>query len=271
MVYEQVGQRLRQEAAERPELANTIDLYCALLEAQGRARIEPGVAPDAAEVVARLEQGLPVLSPEALAVDNEALGELCDEIVSILAARRPEQADALASLRTWLARERERLGALAAQYLREGRIGEGGDEADLLAFIFDTALHPFLRAWALLLAPLLEGRTWYRGVCPACGGDPDFAALDRRGGRRRLFCPRCDTEWTFRRVGCPFCDNDDPRQLGYFPSGDGAYRVSVCGACRRYIKTIDLREVKGERLPAMERVLTLGIDLAAQKAGYLGG
>lgn len=223
-----------------------------------------------AEVAARLEQGLPMLSPEVLAVDGEALGELCDEIVSILAERRPEQADAFAAVRAWLARERERLGTRAVEYLREGHIGEG-DEADLLAFIFDTALHPFLRASALPLAPLLEGRTWYRGVCPACGGAPDFAALDRRGGRRRLFCPRCDTEWTFRRVGCPFCDNDDPRQLGYFPSGDGAYRVSVCGACRRYIKTIDLREVTGERLPAMERVLTLGIDLAAQKAGYLGG
>ena len=268
-MYEQVGQRLRQEAAERPELANTIDLYCALLEAQARARVEPGVAPDAREVAARLEQGLPLLSPEALAVDGEALAELSDEIVSILAARRPEQADALAAVRAWLSRERERLGALAAEYLREGHIGEG-DEADLLAFIFDTALHPFLRALALPLAPLLEGRTWYRGVCPACGGKPDFAALDRRGGRR-LFCPRCDTEWTFRRVGCPFCDNDDPRQLGYFPSGDGAYRINVCGACRRYIKTIDLRAVTGERLPAMERVLTLGMDLAAQKAGYQSG
>ena len=164
-----------------------------------------------AEVAARLEQGLPMLSPEVLAVDGEALGELCDEIVSILAERRPEQADAFAAVRAWLARERERLGTRAVEYLREGHIGEG-DEADLLAFIFDTALHPFLRASALPLAPLLEGRAWYRGVCPACGGEPDFAALDRRGGRRRLFCPRCDTEWTFRRVGCPFCDNDDPRQ-----------------------------------------------------------
>jgi len=269
-MYEQAGQRLRQEAAERPELANTIDLYCALLEAQGRARIEPGVAPDAVEVDARLEQGLPVLSPEALAVDGEALGELCDQIVSILAARRPEEAHTLAAVRAWLDRERERLGARAAEYLREGHIGEG-DEADLLAFIFDTALHPFLRALALPLAPLVERAGWYRGICPVCGGEPDFAALDRRGGRRRLFCPRCDTEWTFLRVGCPFCGNDDPRQLGYFPSGDGAYRVSVCGACRRYIKTIDLREVTGERLPAMERLLTLGIDLAAQKAGYLSG
>jgi len=105
-----------------------------------------------AEVDARLEQGLPVLSPEVLAVDGEALGELCDEIVSILAERRPEQADAFAAVRAWLARERERLGTRAMEYLREGHIGEG-DEADLLAFIFDTALHPFLRAAALPLAP----------------------------------------------------------------------------------------------------------------------
>jgi len=268
-MYEQVGKCLRQEATKRPELANTIDLYCALLEAQARARTEPGVAPDAAEAAARLEQGLPALSPEALAVDGDALAALSDEIVSILAACRPEQADALAAARAWLSRERERLGARAAEYLREGHIGEG-DEADLLAFIFDTALHPFLRALALPLAPLVERAGWYRGICPACGGEPDFAALDRRGGRRRLFCPRCDTEWTFLRVGCPFCGNDDPRQLGYFPSGDGAYRISVCGTCRRYLKTIDLREVAGERLPATERVLTLGMDLAAQKAGYLG-
>jgi len=269
-VCEQVGQRLRQEAAERPELANTIDLYCALLEAQARARIGPGVAPDAREVAARLEQGLPVLSPGALAVDGQAFAELCDEIVSILAARQPDQVEALAAVRVWLDRERERLGVLAVEFLREGRIGEG-DEADLLAFIFDTALHPFLRALALPLGPLVEGGAWYQGTCPVCGGEPDFAALDRQGGRRRLFCPRCDTEWTFLRVGCPFCGNDDPRLLGYYPSDDRAYRLNVCEACRRYIKTIDLREVSGERLPAVERVLTVGMDLAAREAGYRSG
>ena len=156
------------------------------------------------------------------------------------------------------------------EYLREGRIGEG-DEVDFLAFIFDTALHPFLRALALTLAPLVRDGAWYRGICPVCGGEPDFATLGRRNGRRRLLCSRCDTEWTFRRVGCPFCGNDDPRRLGYYPSDDGAYRLSVCGACRRYIKTIDLRVVAGERLPAVERVLTVGMDLAAQQAGYRRG
>ena len=269
-MYEQVGQRLREEAGRRPELANTIDLYCALLEAQARARVEPAVAPDAGEAVARLEQGLPLLSAEALVLDGLALAEVCDEIVSIVAERQPELADALAAVRARLIRERERLGILAVEYLREGRIGEG-EEAELLASIFDTALHPFLRALALTLAPLVRDGAWYRGICPVCGGEPDFAALGRRGGQRRLLCSRCDTEWTFRRVGCPFCGNDDPRQLGYYPSDNGAYRLNVCGACRRYIKTIDLREVAGERLPAVERVLTVGMDLAAEQAGYRRG
>jgi len=269
-VYEQVGQRLRQEAAERPELASTIDLYCALLEVQARVLVEPGGALDAGEAAARLDQGLPLLPPEALAADGPALAELCDQIVSIVAERQPEQADALGVVRAWLNRERERLGVLAVEYLREGRIGED-EEADLRAFIFDTALRPFLRARALPLAPLVHDEAWYRGYCPFCGGEPDFAALDRKGGRRRLLCSRCDSAWTFLRVGCPFCGNADPGQLGHYPSDDGAYRLNVCESCRRYIKTIDLREVAGERLLEAERVLTVGMDLAAHEAGYRRG
>jgi len=266
-MYEKVGERLRQEAAGRPELARTIDLYCALLEVQARVVIEPSVVLDAEEAVARLEQGLPLLSLETLAVDDSALAELCDQIVSIVAERQPELADALTAARVWLNRERQRLGVLAAQYLLEGSIGEG-DEAELLASIFDSALHPFLRSLAQSLAPLVRDGAWYRGICPVCGGEPDFATLGSRNGRRRLVCSRCDTEWTFRRIGCPFCGNDDPRRLGYYPSNDGAYRLSVCGTCRRYIKTVDLREAAGDRLPAVERVLTVGMDLAAEKAGY---
>jgi FdhE protein len=266
-VYEQVGQRLREEATKRPELASTIDLYCALLEAQDRVTVELGGALDAGGAAARLDQGLPLLPPEAVAADGPALAELCDQIVSILAERQPEQADALAVVRAWLARERERLGALAVEYLREGHVGEG-DEADLLAFIFDTALRPLLRARAQPLAPLVSDTAWYRGYCPFCGGEPDFAALERQNGRRRLLCSRCDSVWTFLRVGCPFCGNADPGQLGHYPSDEGGYRLNVCESCRRYIKTIDLREAAGERMLEAERVLTVGMDLTAHEAGY---
>jgi FdhE protein len=269
-VYEQVGQRLREEAIKRPELASTIDLYCALLEAQDRVTVEPGGGLDAEEVAARLDQGLPLLLPESLAGDGPALAELCDQIVSILAERQPDQAGSLTAVRAWLARERERLGALAVEHLREGRVGEG-DDADLLAFIFDTALRPFLRARAQPLASLVNDGAWYRGYCPFCGGEPDFAALERQGGRRRLLCSRCDSLWTFLRVGCPFCGNADSGQLGHYPSDEGGYRLNVCESCRRYIKTIDLREAAGERLLEAERVLTVGMDLAAHEAGYRNG
>jgi FdhE protein len=266
-VYERVGQRLREEATKRPELASTIDLYCALLEAQDRVTVEPGGALDAGGAAARLDQGLPLLPPEAVAADGPALAQLCDQIVSILAERQPEQADSLAAVRAWLTRERERLGTLAVEYLREGHVGEG-DEADLLAFVFDTALRPFLRARAQPLASLVNDGAWYRGYCPLCGGEPDFAALERQGGRRRLLCSRCDSLWTFLRVGCPFCENADAAQLGHYPGDEGPYRLNVCESCRRYIKTIDLREAAGERLLEAERVLTVGMDLAAEKAGY---
>ena len=268
-MYEQVGRRLREETARRPELARTIELYCALLEAQAQARVEPGPALDDEEAAARLRQGLPLLAPEALSTDGPALAELCDRIVSIMAENQPEFADALAAVRAWLNREHEHLGTLAVEYLREGRIGEGED-AGLLAFIFDSALRPFLHARAQALGALVEDGAWYRGSCPVCGSEPDFAALDRQGGRRRLLCSRCDSEWTFHRVACPFCGNDDPRRLAYYPSDDGAYRLNVCEACRRYIKTIDLRQVAGDHLLAVERILTLGMDLAAQEAGYRG-
>ena len=53
-MYEQVGQRLREEATKRPELASTIDLYCALLEVQARVRVEPGGALDITSTSSRL-------------------------------------------------------------------------------------------------------------------------------------------------------------------------------------------------------------------------
>jgi len=41
--------------------------------------------------------------------------------------------------------------------------------------------------------------------------------------------------------------------------------------CRRYLKTIDLRQVAGGRLLPAERVLTAAMDVAALEAGYGAG
>jgi FdhE protein len=270
--YAEILQELRSQAEKRAELADTIQLHCELLEAQARAQVSPGLpALSGEEASARLQQGYPLLAPEHLVADGRTLAGLFDQIGRIVAERRPELAEALARIRGWLDERRQQIEAVAVEYLREGRVHgeeEAGLDGNLLAFIFINALRPFLRAQAQALAPWVDDGVWYRGRCPICGGEPDLAALERGSGRRRLLCSRCDSEWAFRRVGCPFCGNGDPRQLAYYPSDDQVYRLNLCEQCRRYLKTIDLRQVAGERLLAAERVLTAAMDVAALEAGY---
>lgn len=273
--YARILQALRSEADKRPELADTIGLHCELLEAQARVEA-PASRPSISDKEARaqLQEGQRLLPPESLAVDGEALAGLCDEMALIVGRHRPDLGEALVGLRAWLEEKRPQIEALAVDYLREGRIREGeeaGLDGSLLALIFNNALRPFLRAQAAALAPWVHDSMWYRALCPICGGEPDLAALERERGRRLLLCSRCDSEWTFQRIGCPFCGNDDPSQLAYYPSEDKVYRLNVCERCRRYLKTIDLRQVAGERLLPVERILTVGMDVAAINAGYGAG
>jgi len=107
-----------------------------------------------------------------------------------------------------------------------------------------------------------------RRVRATCGGAPDFAVLEGDGGARRLLCGRCDAEWAHARTGCPFCGNQDRETLGYFGTGDAAHRLYVCDRCNRYLKTLDLRATWRRPLLPAERVLAVGMDLAAARAGY---
>ncbi|MGQ9572114.1 MAG: formate dehydrogenase accessory protein FdhE [Dehalococcoidia bacterium] len=270
--YVRILEELHRQAANRPELADTIELHCELLEAQARVHVSAGrSALSEEEARARLEQGRFLLSPESLGVDGQSLVALCSQISAIVGERRPELAGMLVAIEAWLEGRGEDIVPLAMEYLSEGRVREGeevGLDGNLLAFIFNNALRPFLRAQAEALSVRVNDSAWYRGRCPVCGGEPDLAALERESGRRRLLCSRCDSEWTFRRVACPFCDNDDPSQLAYYLSEDRVYRLSVCEQCHRYLKTIDLRQIAGERLLPAERILTVAMDVAALNAGY---
>jgi FdhE protein len=273
--YSEIAKALEEGAEKRPELADTVKLYCTLLEIQGAAQV-PAHKPTltAAEARARLEQGHPLMAPDELDADPASLAALCARIGFAIAEHRRERVKALAQIHAWLYERRERMRALAVECLRRGRFqisGAAGIDRGLLAFVFDGGLRPFLRAQADALAPLVDDAGWYRGYCPICGGEPDMAALGRGSGRRRLLCSRCDSEWTFRRLGCPFCGNDEPAQLAHYPTDDKGYRLSVCELCRRYLKTVDLREVAGEHALAAERILTAGMDVAAERMGCRGG
>jgi len=145
---------------------------------------------------------------------------------------------------------------------------ERGIDNEVLGFVVQAALKPFLSLYAEVLLPKIDQESWRRRHCPVCGGSPDFAYLDKERGARWLLCSRCDAEWLFQRLECPYCGSQDQDSLAYFTDDEGLYRLYVCERCRHYLKAIDLRQAECETLLPLERFLTLDIDTQAHKDGY---
>jgi FdhE protein len=270
---------LKAARARRPELAPTLDLHIAILDARGKAQITTyQLQIQIDEARSRLERGEPLLRVDELALDWDALARLFREICRIAAEHQPEHRAAFAELAI-KGDQPARIEKLAREYLvntqhalrTASQSPSSNPQSPLLAFALNNALHPFLAAHGRAMRKFVDAASWYRAYCPICGGEADFAALEKESGARRLLCARCDFEWTFQRSVCPFCSEDAPGKWSYFPSDDGASRLYVCETCKRYLKTIDVRELFREvNLPA-ERVLTIGMDVMAPNAGYHSG
>ena len=138
----------------------------------------------------------------------------------------------------------------------------------LTASVLQAVFYPTLSNYASELMPLVQQDFWSRNYCPVCGGSPDFSFLDKERGSRWLLCNRCDGQWIFHRLVCPFCNNDDRNSLAYFTNDTGLYRLYVCDKCHRYIKTVDLRKTESDILLPMERILTLEMDKQAYDSNY---
>ena len=260
---------LKSERARRPELAETLDLHIAILKARSSVRPSAIFQAGAEQARTRRERGEPLLRVNELDLDWDAFARLFQNICHIAARHRPDQAAALAEI-TQLVNPPARAQELARAYLAS-RIPHPASRADLRpptsnlqSFVLNNALHPFLGAYAREYQAHMDDATWYRAYCPVCGGEPDFAALEKESGTRRLLCSRCDFEWSFHRSVCPFCGEDGKQ--GYFADHANAYRLYTCANCNRYLKTIDLREMAREVDLAAARVLTIHMDVAMYSA-----
>jgi hypothetical protein len=126
-------------------------------------------------------------------------------------------------------------------------------------------LASYLQLACDLILPRIPLNLWYREYCPICGGRPVFAALTSGPGPRTLLCPRCYGEWSYGRMGCPFCKSTASQT--YYAGEEGRYRLYVCGICNRYMKTVDVRERDMDRCLPVECLVTVSMDMAAQEKG----
>jgi len=107
-------------------------------------------------------------------------------------------------------------------------------------------------------------------VCPLCGSKPQLASLrpEGDGGKRHLVCSLCLTEWEYRRVLCPHCEETDYAKLPrYSPEDPVAVRVEACDTCKVYLKSFDMT-VDGLMVPEVDEIATVALDVWATEHGY---
>lgn len=256
---------LEKAKARQQNLAAYLDFYTGLLREQFELKAmltgEPGIHDETIREQ-RLADGVAQLTFEQLGVEAEPFTTLALRLWDIMVSHNPEWADQRKVCTP------DEMLVLARQEFETRSPFKAPPPTDPkpAQALIRLALSPYLQRAAEVILPSLDLDKWRRGYCPVCGGQPHFSAL-RGEGERSLLCSRCNAEWPFARMQCPFCGNADYNQLAYYPSQDGIYRLYVCQACRRYLKTIDLRQAEG-RVLAVEPILTVNMDLSAREEGY---
>jgi len=170
---------------------------------------------------------------------------------------------------------------LADEATRIGADGEAEQRQMLLALLDSEQAGSyapstlFARVLFQPQAELLSSRmtmpSQYQGSsCPLCGRRPQFAVLrpEGDGGKRHLACAFCLTEWEYRRIVCPVCDEVEHTKLPRYSVEEPiAVRVEACDTCKAYQKSFDMT-VDGLMVPEVDEMATVALDIWATEHGY---
>ncbi|NVL90484.1 MAG: formate dehydrogenase accessory protein FdhE [Desulfobacterales bacterium] len=281
MTADRIKESVAAVKAERPAYEEILDFYEKLFLAQEvikrQVQLEPIKISEEILSVKR-EENFPLINKEDFTVDTKASRGLLREICRLAAEANEMLAEAALKIVDALDK-----GTLDAPVLFSKVLNEDDayfDEAakkletdkKILAFMAYFSMKPSISLCAEQLATYLDKEVpWKRGYCPICGGPPVLSIL-RGEGERSLLCSFCGHEWQTQRIYCPFCDNNEQKTLHYFFSEEEkGYRVDACDKCKKYIKTVDTREVKRPVHPFVEQISTLHLDLIAQEQGLESG
>ncbi len=268
--------KLKEREKEEGSLPLLLQFYGKLLQAQSEARKRIGTPKPALSSEAihkRIQETLPIASFDDLALDWSLVQDVFVEVMAVFAGypelfgeiperlKKPQAGCLLTqkAVKAWFTGQE-----LPSKLL-------DGVSENLRQTIIQTTLQPFLASYAQALIGSVEQsfqEFWRQGYCPICGGSPDLAYLEKEVGARWLLCSRCDTEWLFQRLQCPYCGNQEQKTLAFFTDEKEQYRLYVCEQCRCYLKAIDLRKADSEILLPLERLYTMDLDSQAREYGY---
>jgi FdhE protein len=258
---------LRALAERQPELSAAASLQIELVGAVRRIQIRVATASvlSVEEMAARLSSGQPLITFDRLPIDWTEARLLFRQVTDILRLHDALEIPTATRLHE-MARSPE-LPEMARRWFNAGTCDAG---LDMLDEALAWALRPFLVRTAEVLQQRGSFGAWKRGVCPVCGGEPDFACITP-AGERLLICGRCQAHWPTEQFACPFCGEGERQRITSFATPDGTYRVTACQSCRRYLKTLDGRRAGRTVMPAVDAVATLPLDVVVMQRGFTNG
>jgi len=222
----------------------------------------------------KVREGFPVFSREGLPLDRIAAISLFPRLLEHLSSKKRKDRDALKKARKKIKSNSQWVQHAMSNFLSrdEQAIVDMAKEINLepmvLKFLTHMALKPSLDILKKVITEKITINTWNYGYCPLCGSSPDIAYLDTNG-KRHLHCELCGYEWNYPRLKCPFCENDNPKELGYFVSEEeDGFRIDFCKKCNSYIKTVDMRIIETLGSLELENLTTLHLDMLAYEQGF---
>ena len=216
-------------------------------------------------------QGRSFLNPEELDLDWKKVSALYRRLVELIKKREDGRPQAQGLLKAIEEKDRGVPVLMKAALASDFKTVEDAANAlnidpPVLALLLRLSMRPALIAMAKAVLEHLDLSLWHHGHCPVCGSAPRLADLSGEGGKRRLHCSLCETAWSYPRLRCPFCENDNREELSYLRAeNEEGLRVDLCGRCNNYLKTMDLREIQGPVIVPLDDVATWHLDIVAQK------
>lgn len=271
--------RLAEAKQEHGQLLRPVELFGKLLQLQVdvRSKVKVAVSPQGLTKEAieeRLKNRESILEFGGLALDWALVQELIKAAAQTVAEYTSSNSEGAGGVESITSSTFPLHQAVEAWYqgssLAPTALAHSVSEGFLHSVIL-VALQPFLKAYSQELIGSVNQKQWRRRFCPVCGGQADFAFLDKESGARWLLCSRCDSQWLFQRLECPYCGNTEQKTLAYFTDGTELYRLYVCEECKSYIKAIDLRKTESDVLLPLERIVTSDLDRQAREKGYMSG
>ncbi len=183
----------------------------------------------------------------------------------------------------------------------------GGDLPAVDRFLVRAAAGPVLEALGQMAGDACAGSPRDERHCPQCGGLPQLSVFVATGEdlvapRRYLECARCAWRWSYPRMTCAACgENDSGRQPIFAEEGTtqaeatgsvirgtgepttsatgpgtpraGAPRfphlsIHACGSCSKYLLNVDLTR-DARAVPVVDEVAAIPLDLYAREHGLV--